>query len=274
MMQKVSVCLILNNEDYESDYWGTIYSFERSGFVIIEKKSEFIIKDAPKEYIKVIDNVEVELLVAYTDKSSKKLIEYFKPIATELIEVKHKKDVAGAICDAQAYNELFVKAKNEFICIVSPYIFFQQHWLTELIYYHQNVGKSGIIGICTDFSNADFSPLPSPDIETFVNVFLPKGKTINTNGVLFFPKEYLYYIGALDESVSFICGHELTQYQLRCVAMGLTNYYIPTQSCVIVNEHRTNKYWSSEIATSEAKITKTLAEMRKHKTYYIQLSKN
>lgn len=262
---KVSVCLILNN-----DYWGTIYFMERSGFNIVEKKSEFIVKDAPKEYIKLIDNVEVELLVAYTDTSSKKLIEYFKPIANELIEVADKENVVGSVCDSQSYNVLFTKAKNEFVCILSPYVFFQQHWLTELIYYHQSVGKSGIIGICNNFNNVNFSPLPSPDIETFVNVFLPKEKTINTDGVMFFPKEYLYYIGALDESVLFICGDEFTQYQLRCVAMGLVNYYIPTQSCVIVNQH--TKYYGHE--TSQANISSTLSKMRKQKTYYIQLSKN
>lgn len=263
-MKKVSVCLILNG-----DYWGTIYSLERSGFDIVEKKSEFIIKDAPKEYIKVIDGIEVELLVAYTDTSNKKLVEYFKPIATELIEVANKDEVSGLVTDAQAYNKLFAKAQNEFICILKPYTFFQQHWLVELIYYHQNVGKSGIIGICPNFASVTFFPLPSPDLENFVNVFLPNEKTININGVLFFPKEYLYYIGALDESANFVGGDDFIQYQLRCVALGLTNYYIPTQSCLITKLHPHDKYYGH--AKSEASITTTLAEMRKHKTFYIPL---
>ena len=55
---KVSVCLILNN-----DYWGTIYFMERSGFNIVEKKSEFIVKDAPKEYIKLIDMLRLSCLL-------------------------------------------------------------------------------------------------------------------------------------------------------------------------------------------------------------------
>jgi len=261
-MKKVSICLLLN-----SDYWGTLYLLQSIGFNIIEKESEFVVRKISKEYIKVIDSVEVELLVAYTEFSNKKLIEYFKPIATELIHVSNNTDVP--ITDAQMYNKLFAKAKNEYICILKPNIFLQKHWLTELIYYHQNVGKSGIIGVCNDFSSADFSPVPSPDIETFVNVFLPKGNTINLNSVLFFPKEYLYYIGALDESVMFICSYEMKQYQLRCVAMGLINYYIPTQSCLIINEQTNNKYDLQDI--SEANITTTLAEMRKNNTYYIPL---
>ena len=48
-MKKVSVCYVA-----QGTYWSARHSFESIGFAIKEKEVEFVIKDAPKEYIKTI----------------------------------------------------------------------------------------------------------------------------------------------------------------------------------------------------------------------------
>jgi hypothetical protein len=264
-MKKVSICLVLNNRDY----WGTIYSFESTGFAIVEKKGEIIIKNAPIEYIKVIDNVEVELLIGYTDTIDKRLLEYFKPIATNIIEIKHKDGVVGAVSDAQSYNELFKLAQNEYICILKPYVTLQKHWLIELIHYYTTIDKSGIIGICPKFSNVNLVPLPSNQLETLTSVIVPQDNLVNCNGVMFFLREYLYFVGALDESCLFVGGAEFMQLQKRFFALGYNNYYIPTQSCIISKERKITDYMGYE-ATKE-NLNNTLLSMKKAKTYYIPL---
>lgn len=263
-MNKVSVCLLLNN-----DYWGTIYSFERSGFAIVEKKGEFIIKDAPKEYIKVVGDVEVELLVAYTNNSDARLVEHFKPLATIMVEVKAIKNGIVGINDAKAYNELFRLAQQEYVCVMKPYVFLQQHWLTELIHLYAEVDKSGVIGVCPKFTSVDYAPLPSKELEAFTNVFLPKDNAINCNGILFFLREYLYLIGALDENQLFVGATEFMQLQKRFFAMGYNNYYVPTQACLIAKEHKYTDYMGYE--ASKENLNGSFLDMKKAKNYYIPL---
>ena len=63
----------------QGNYWASRHSFESTGFAIKEKEVEFVIKDAPKEYIKTVGETEVELFVidATGDKRTK---EYFDKI--------------------------------------------------------------------------------------------------------------------------------------------------------------------------------------------------
>lgn len=265
-MNKVSVCIMLND-----DYYGTIYSFEKSGFAVIEKKSETFVKDEPKKYVNVIGVFEVELLVFATPKTDKRLLEYFVKIANVIDEY------SAPVKDATAYNNLFKKAQSEYICIFNPYVFLQQHWLIELIYYHSTISKSGVVGICTDFADVEFVPKLSPlpqhpqaenqrDTETFVNVFVPTNNLINDAGVCLFLREHLFYVGAFDES-ELLYKNELNQFQLRSLALGLTNYYIPTQTCLI-----NNKYSETADNTGKENLLKSIAEMKKNKNYYIQLT--
>jgi hypothetical protein len=263
-MKKVSVCMLLNN-----DYWGTIYSLERSGFAIVEKKGDWVVKGAPKEYMKVIDNVEVELLVAYTKNSDLALVEHFKELATHLIEIESVKNGVYGINDAKAYNQLFKLAQHEYVCVLKPYIFPQQHWLIELIHYYEDVDKSGIIGVCPNFANVQYAPLPSKELDRFVTLFLPNDNVVNPNGILFFLKEYLYLIGALDENTLLVGGTEFIQLQKRFSAMGYNNFYIPTQSCLIINQHKYTDYIGYQASTEN--LENTLSEMKKVKNYYIPL---
>jgi len=254
-MKKASICLLLSN-----NYVGTVYSFEKSGFKIVEKESEFVVKDAPKEYIKVIGNEQVELLVAYRKHSDARTIEYFKNIADECIELESDDN------DATAYNKLFIKAKHEYVCIMQPDVFLQEHWLTELMHSHEIIDNSGVVSIPNNLDNVAFSPLLDYSKENFINVFIPNNNLVNKNGVCLFLRQYLYLIGAFDESV-ILDGNELNQFQMRCTAKGFNNYYIPSQSCIIIRDHKVSK----NQAVSDENLKKTLAEMKAVKNYYIAL---
>jgi len=249
-MNKVSICLLV-----KGDYASTVYSFERSGFAVVPKEVVFINKDAPKEFINVINDIEVELIVGITNGCDQRLIDYFKPLANKLIEFNYD------VNDAMAYNEMFRSCNEKYICIFKPYVFLQTHWLNELIYYNNIVEKQGVVSIPDNFNNVSYLPLVSTDNETFVNVIIPKDNLVNQSGVCLFLKEYLFYVGAFDESQALV-GHELNQFQLRCIALGFNNFYIPNQSCLIINKKEQK---------NKTDLYNSIAIMRKNKTYYIPL---
>jgi hypothetical protein len=249
-MNKVSICILI-----KGDYASTVYSFERSGFAIVPKEVVFINKDAPKEYIKTINGVEVELIVGIKEGCDSRLIDYFKPIASKLIELNYAKN------DAMAYNEIFRSCNEKYICIFNTFVFLRDHWLNELIYYNNIIEKQGVVGIPDNFNNVSYLPLLSTDNENFVNVVIPKDNIVNQYSVCLFLREYLFYVGAFDESQSLV-GNELNQFQLRCIALGLNNFYIPNQSCLIINKKEQK---------NKTELNNSIKEMRKNKNYYIPL---
>ena len=256
-MKKVSICYIAKN-----DYWSTIYSFERSGFAIVEEIGEYVIKDAPTKYIKVVGNVEVELLVAFTPKTDWRLKDYFSKLTLLTIDFEIE------VNDAVAHNGLFKKATNDYICILNDNIFLQEHWLTELIYYYENIHNSGVVSICDNFCSVKYLPLISTEKEILVNVFLPDNNMVHSNSVSLFLREYLNYIGCFDQSAE-LYGNELNQLQLRFIAMGYHNYYIPNQTCLVLKENQKINYHQLEIGNKN--LLKSMQEMKKNKNYYIPL---
>lgn len=249
-MNKVSICILI-----KGDYASTVYSFERSGFRVVEKEVVFINKDAPKEYINVINDVEVELIVGIKNGCDKRLVDYFNPIANKLFEFTDDKN------DATCYNEMFRCCNEKYICILNSYVFLQSHWLSELIYHNDVVDKQGVVGIADNFNELIYLPLLLKNSENFLNVFIPKDNILNQYGVCLFLKEYLFYVGAFDENQS-LAGHELSQFQLRCIALGFNNFYIPNQSCLIINKKEQK---------NKTELYNSIAMMRKNKTYYIPL---
>lgn len=240
-----------------------IYSFERNGFAIVEDICDFIVKDAPKKYIKVVGNVEVELLVAFTPKTDWRLKDYFSKLTSLTIEFETE------VSDAVAYNGLFKKANNDYICILNDNVFLQDHWLTELIYHYKNIQKSGVVSICDNFCGVEYRPLISIENEKFINVFLPNNNMVRNNSVSFFLKEYLYYIGCFDESIN-LYGNELNQLQLRFLNIGYHNYYIPSQTCLFIEENEKINY--ENLDAGRENLLKSIAEMKKNNNFYLPLN--
>ena len=245
-MKKVSICFVA-----EKGYWEAIHSFESIGFAIKEKQLEFIIKDAPKEYIKTIGDIEVELFVIDKTKDER-TTEYFVKIANYV-----RTEEAETI--AEMYNDVFRLATGDYICIIPTGLFLQENWLMEFIFHYCNVAKGGVVGILSDFDKAQLSSLVSADGENFINVFVPKSQYIE--GICFFDRQHLYIVGAFDQSASLV-GNELNQFCARCTAGGLYNYYLPTASCVYINDR--------EQANKES-LQASLLEMRKARNFYLPL---
>ena len=226
-------------------------SFESIGFSLKEKLKEIIIPDEPIEYIKVVDDVQVELFVIDRTNNSQ-TAEYFADIATNIT----CKDLPLAVL----YNSAFKMATGDYICIIPTGAYLQKDWIIELLYYYANIDKSGVIGIVSDFNDCDFLPLLSTDGENQINVLVSKNNLID--GLSFFDRQHLYLIGAFDESVN-LTDNEVNQFALRCIAMGYYNYYVPTDTCIL--------FVGAKNEQSELNMKNTLAEMKKRKNYYLPL---
>lgn len=241
----------------QGDYWSSRHSFESIGFSIKEKEVEFVIKDAPKEYIKTIGESEVELFVINLT-NDKRTFEYFNEIATEVIDSNE--------LVSQVYNSVFRKITNDYVCMIPSGLFLQKDWLTELYYYYVNINKSGVVGIADDLEELEIIPLPNHELVEFINVFASKNNLIS--GLSFFHKQHLYLVGAFDESIQ-LNGNELNQFSLRCIGLGLYNYYIPSTTCIFVSEY---KYIAPSLyCKGESDMIKSVSDMRKIRNYYIPL---
>jgi hypothetical protein len=245
-MKKVSICFVVTGS-----YWESRFSFEAMGFEIREKQFEMIDSNRPKEYIKAIGNIEVELFVIDNTGDSR-MLEYFEPLAT---------NITTKICSARAelYNSFFKMATGDFICIIQSGVFFQYGWLVDLLYFSLNIEKSGVASIISCMSGFDIVPLPSKDQEVFINVLAPKDNC--PKGVALFDRQLLYMVGAFDEDIK-IAGNEISQFALRCIALGYNNYYINTQTCLFLNDKQN---------LNDENLKASLDEMKKGRNYYIPL---
>jgi hypothetical protein len=248
-MKKVSVCYLA-----QGTYWSARHSFESIGFAIKEKEVEFVVKDAPKEYIKTIGDVEVELFVI-DHTEDERTSNYFNDIATNVISKK--------IPLAELYNSVFRMVTGDYVCIIQTGFFLKKDWLVELMYYYTSVDKSGVASIPYDLSKLEMLPLPSSDNENLINVFSNKENT--ADGVCFFDRQLLYLVGAFDESVSLV-GHEISQFCVRCVFSGYFNYYLPTDTCLNMNNDKYIDY--NEYAVGKENQRITIAEMKSAKNFY------
>jgi hypothetical protein len=252
MNNLVSVVYIIN-ENYTS-----ITSFNFLHHSRGLKEEEFADKE-PTTIVNKFCDLEIELIVGYDKKSNIKAIDYFKNIADKLVEVNDIKN------DCETYNELFRNCSNEYVCIVKQNCFLEESWLNELIAYSKIVDRIGCISITSNFTSCEYISLMSTDNESMVSVYLPNEEFFDIYGVLFFPRQHLYYIGALDcNPIIKNCVFE--QWQMRCARYGLNNFAIPTQSCIYIPQEFTDK---TSIDYKNA--NDSVEEMRRSKSFYIPL---
>lgn len=213
--------------------------------------------DAIVKVNKVCD-LDVEIIVGYDVNSNPKSIDYFNKFADKLIEVS---DVSN---EADSYNKIFKECSNDYVCILKPNCFLDDGWLNELIAYSKIIHNVGCISIVSNLMACEYISLISSDNETMVGVYLPKEEYFDVFGVLFFARQYLYFVGALDTTDS-VKNYVFEQWQMRCARMGFNNFAIPSQTCIYFpsNSNRCKDDLENTIATVE--------DMRKSKTYYIPL---
>lgn len=250
-MELISICYIAEGSSYRA-----IHSFQSLGFSIKEKETEFIVKDAPKEYIKTIGDIEVELFVI--DKTNdKNTAEYFTPLATNLTT---KEVPLSALV-----NDVVRMATGEYICIVPTGVFLQRDWLVNLIFYYKSIDKSGVVGIPSDIEAVEFLPVPSMDEEKLTSVFVEQGG--NVQGVMFVNRQKFYLVGAIDESV-FMKGEEFNHFCTRAQKIGLINYYVPCDNCIYIKYDDRSE---EERSLSSENRLKSIMDMNKSRNYYIPL---
>lgn len=248
----VSIVYIIN-ENYTST---TSFNFIHHSKGL--KEGEFISNDEPTVVNKICD-LEVEIIVGYDKNSNSKAVDYFQNVADKIIEVDNIKN------DAETYNKLFRNCSNEFVCIVKQNCFLEDNWLCELIAYSQIVDRVGCISLVSNFTTCEFVSVSTTDIENMISVYLPKEEFFDVFGVLFFPRQHLYFVGALDSNPT-ISNCVFEQWQMRCSRYGLTNFAIPSQSCIYIPQESITK---TSIDYKNA--NDSVEEMRKSKSFYIPL---
>ena len=250
--ETTSLVLLANKGNYAT----LIYAFENIGFNRIEKEYEFTEPIEPIELISVVGSIKVDLIVGVFDDCDERIIAYFELIANKILRFDKKTS------DAKAYNELFRQCTTDNICILRSNVYLQKNWLLELLFYNKNIANSGVVAITSSFLNAEYLPILSIE-ERFINVFMNADVSINDDEILFFKRQHLFLVGALDES-NEIKGYEFLQFQIRAYHLGLVNYYIPSQTSIILQ---------SKIIEESAieRVKDTIKEMRKNNSYYLPL---
>lgn len=247
----VTLCLLVGR-----DYATHIHSFEALG---VEKRlieDELVLSDYEKEYGYFVDNIQVNIIVALMNGCDSRIADYFSRITDDILVFKE------GVSEGTAYNEMFRRVDTEWVCIIQPNVFVKRFWLSDLIFYGKIIPRSGAIGFSENLNDSKFLPMLSTEDEIVINVFIPDSNTLDTRGIWLFNKQNLYFVGAFSEEKELL-GMEITHWQLRALAIGLTNYYIPTHSCLIV---------SSPMPVREGDaMEKSLKEMKKARNYYLPL---
>jgi hypothetical protein len=246
---KTTVCYIITSDNPSS-----IFTFDNANYQLKERESEF--EEAPKEFYHSLGETEVDILVGIYSDVCDSVADYFKKKAKEIITIPSN------YTTAEAYNILFKKCYNKYVCVLPNNSFLHRTWLSELVFYAENIPNTGFVGIPNSVLGCEYSPMVTHDLESFLNVFKPKSLTIDTNLPFLFTTKLLFELGGLKEDKE-INGYEFYHYQLRVIYYGLTNYYISNISGVslpvMVKNFDNAKY----------KAEKSVEQMRKDKSLYI-----
>jgi hypothetical protein len=254
-MCKVSVLLLIKD-----DYPNSIFSFESSGFTKQIREEEFYIKEEEKTIISTINGIEVELVVGIQSDADERAWNYFKDVA----DIVYYLDKIQS--EAEAYNLLFRQCTSDYVCIYKFNVFLEKNWLNDLLFFAENIEKAGVVGISNNILDAYYLPIISKDQEKLVNVFIPENEILASGLVTLFDRQHLYNIGAFDEAEDMI-GLEYEQFQMRSSKMGYNNFYIPTQSCISLNN-------APVVPPERLKIViNKVEEMRKNNNFYIPLDR-
>jgi len=248
---EATLCLLIGR-----DYATHIHSFESLG---VERKAiedEIIYENKPDTYGYFIDDVQVEFVVGLLYGCDPNIANYFRDKTEHIITFEQ------GVTDGFAYNEMFRKCESDWVVITQPNVFVKRHWLTDLIFYGKIIAKSGAVGLADSMNSCKYLPMLSTDDEAMINVFIPDSNTLDTRGIWLFARQNLFFVGAFTEELE-LRGCEITHWQLRGLGVGLTNYYIPTHTCMIAVPLAPPKNCDA--------MEKSIKEMKKQRNYYIAL---
>ena len=234
-----------------------LYCFESFKFSKEFKESEF--ENEPPILITKVDGLEVELIVGYDKKCNHQALNYFQTIADKLIEVDDIKNIA------KTYNRLFLECGNEYVCVINNRTFVGIGWLNELYAYSKLVNNVGCVSLISNLLSCEYISLLSSDGDSMVGVYLPNQEYFDVFGILFFLRQHLYYVGALDSNDN--CkNYVFEQWQMRCARMGFNNFAIPNETCIYFPKN-VNERTNAELL----KVKEGVEDMRKRQNFYIPL---
>ena len=253
MNNSVSIVYFIQNDISISELF-----FQSNGYKKQIRDEEFVNAIEPK-LINTIWNLEVEIIVGIrTNQLSQDYVEVINSIADKVFII------GDNITDGEAYNTLFRNCNNKFICILKEHFFLEKEWLQDLLMYHKNILKSGVVSIASDFMSCEFTPMLCSNEENMISVFCPHNEILEVVGAYLFERELLFLVGAF-ENKEEMNGYEFLQWQMRCTRLGYHNYYIPTQSCI----HFANQ---KLLMPDKIKLVEqSVEQMRKNRNFYLPL---
>ncbi len=217
-------------------------------------------------------DIEYELLILDNFSSDQRVKKYCRELSM-LDNVSLIEEADKNMGIASGFNHLIKEAKGEYICFLSNDILLGHNWLLDLIYYNNQIDKSGFTSIHCEGDIGAYSPLLNHNDDGFTSVWRPKSNI--TSGTSLISRSALESIGAFDESLG-VYGREREQYAARLHMSGFHNYYIPGQFSVHLgrevndeSEYKQMKLKSLQLSASI--YASKLTDMKKRNSFKIEL---
>ena len=181
----------------------------------------------------IFDNASID---SRTSDYCKAVCESFakteNPIKKQYFEETHK-----PIQDSLAYNKLFQRVEEDFICVLPIDVIVNDNWAIDLLNAIESVHSSGVVGIRTGEDKTQLSfalsiPENAYSTESMRPVWQPQEFAIV--GVFLMRTNVVRIIGGYDEFL-FGAGYERDEMCYRFKANGYVNFYVFGQNSVATN---------------------------------------
>jgi len=159
-----------------------------------------------------LDPAEVELLVCDNGSQDKRTIEYIAKLNPAYHRLNEKNEGIAAM-----YNQLMLRAKGEYMCVIDNDILLPNFWLNRLVEYARLIPDTGISGLhCVEGLWPMVITEPNKIQVHYGSVF----------GTKFLTRKLVERVGYFNEEY-FPYGFEDADYGERARQAGLYTYYIP-----------------------------------------------
>lgn len=163
----------------------------------------------------------VELIVYNNHCQNEKVLSSLKQLATKFIDNFTPIEFSFSEC----INELLRVASGEYISVFQDYPLLCENWLQKLLFFHNEILKSGVISVNEWSTNEIAYHLDKND-----NLQATYSKDNLVNGVPFFRKDLIYSIGGFDPQLNGL--YAIWDFCKRTSMNGFYNYFVPNTSMI------------------------------------------
>lgn len=166
--------------------------------------------------------LEFEFFV-YDDSLNNIFKESFSNYANEIITKENIEDKTVAL------NYFIKQSSGTHFVVITENQLISQNWLTDLLYYYENLEQVGVLSIPTNnnVNQLKHSHALAKNLE-LCDVLI--SEKIEPSSVILFSKNVLVQLGAFDENLTL--SFAIQQYLFRSKIIGTNNYYIPYISSI------------------------------------------